>query len=270
MPSILDADYMVPHIYATGYGETFATGANAPIRASGIDINSNEKGEFVIKLKAGETMQDPSANLKELLAAFIAMELDIPVAAPVMVEVTAQFVETITDKAAMASAQKSLGFNYGSVYIDGYTTLLLTTVPDKLVPFAQELFAFDMLIQNIDRTKQKPNMLTNGEEIVAIDHEKAFSFIFALFTPVNIGEIPEHQKDWIRNHILYPLVKGKPYVANSFMDKCQKLDNDFWNRAWQLTPDDWKTEHFTTIKDRITSFIDNRKAFIKELQIIMS
>jgi len=127
-----------------------------------------------------------------------------------------------------------------------------------------------MLIQNADRTIEKPNMLTNGEEIVALDHEKAFGFIFVLFAPVNIWELPENQKVWIRKHILLPLIKGKSFDFDVYFDKCATLTNEFWNRAWELTPEDWKTNHFITIKEKINSFIEQRKEFIKELQIIMS
>lgn len=270
MPSILDKHFLIPHIYATGYIKTFDSGANAPILAGGIDMHSNKKGEFVIKLKAGETMKDPSANLKELLAAFIAMEIDIPVIQPVLMEVTQPFVETVTNALSKKQATKSLGLNFGSVYIDGYATITTAPLSDKLLPFAQRLFAFDMLIQNVDRTIEKPNMLTNGEEIIALDHEKAFSFIFVLFSSTNLWELSTDQRKWITQHVLLPYINGKKFDFDGFMDKCAILTPEFWNKAWQLTPEAWRTEDFNTIKERLSSFISHRKEFIKELKIIMS
>ena len=270
MPSIKEQTYQLPQIFALGYQETFSSGANAPILVSGIDIITNIKGDYVIKLKAGETMKDPSANLKELLAAFIAMELNIPVAMPVVVNVSNDFIETITNNTSKHQAQKSIGLNYGSVYLkDGYTTLLPHAVLEtNLIPYAHAIFCFDMLIQNIDRTKEKPNMLTNGKEIVAIDHEKGFSFIYTIFSPINIWEMNDNNKLWIRNHILQGLIKGKIYNFEEFVDNCTKLDDAFWDKALQLTPKNWITEHFDTIKERIKSFISYRNEFIKELKII--
>ena len=270
MTSIKEQAYSIPRIYATGYQKTFSSGANAPSLVSGMDMDTQIKGEFVVKLKAGETMNNPTANLKELLAAFIAMELNIPVAIPVLVEVTKDFIDTITDDFSKQQAQKSIGLNFGSVYLkDGYTTLLpQSELATNLIPYAHAIFCFDMLIQNIDRTKEKPNMLTTGKEIVAIDHEKGFSFIYTIFSPINIWEMSEGDKKWIQNHILQGLIKGKSYNFEEFVDNCTKLDDDFWNKALLLTPNDWKTDHFYTIKDRINSFISYRNEFIKELKII--
>src|SRR6185437_5976243 len=46
---------------------------------------------------------------------------------------------------------------------------------------AMDVYAFDALIQNIDRRRQNPNLATQGDEIVLFDHECAFSFLLAIF-----------------------------------------------------------------------------------------
>ncbi len=234
-------------------------------------MDSHKKSEYVVKLKVGETMDD-SANLRELMAAFIAMEMDIPVIEPAAVEISTEFVNTVDDITVKQRLQDSIGLNFGSTYIPDYPTISLASLPEKLIHFAQEIFAFDVLIQNLDRTKRKPNMLTNGEEIVALDHEKAFGFSFASFIPVpfNIWEMNNDQKKWIYSHILYPYIKGKKFDFNEFTKKMLKLNDPFWSKAYQLIPDTWKTQQYDTIKDRLISFINNRNQFIKELKISMS
>jgi hypothetical protein len=163
-----------------------------------MNVESHKKDEYVAKLKVGETMDD-SANLRELMAAFIAMEMDIPVIEPAVVEIRHEFVNTVHDPIVRKRLQDSIGLNFCSRYIPDYPTLTLAALPEKLIPFAQEIFAFDLLIQNLDRTKSKPNMLTNGEEIIALDHEKAFGFSFASIIPVpfNIWEMNNDQKKCI-------------------------------------------------------------------------
>lgn len=234
-------------------------------------MESHKKGEYVVKLKVGETMDD-SANLRELMAAFIAMEMDIPVIEPAAVEISPAFVKTVDDLAVKKRLQDSIGMNFGSRYIPGYPTIALASLPEKTLPFAQEIFAFDLLIQNLDRTKRKPNMLTDGEEIIMLDHEKAFGFTFAsvIPVPVNIWEMNNDQKKWITDHILYPYVKRKKFDFNGFTKKMLNLNDPFWSKAYELIPDTWKTEQFDTIKDRLISFINNRNQFIKELKINMS
>jgi len=43
-----------------------------------------------------------------------------------------------------------------------------------------EIFAFDLMVQNPDRRKGKPNLLRKGDELAIFDHEMAFSFLYAL------------------------------------------------------------------------------------------
>jgi hypothetical protein len=43
MPSITNKTFRLPHIYATGYLKTFNSGANAPILATGINMDTHKK-----------------------------------------------------------------------------------------------------------------------------------------------------------------------------------------------------------------------------------
>lgn len=270
MKKITDPDYQLPDVYAQRFSESFMASANKPLLISGIDRNTNEKGDYVVKLMRAQRMSE-EASMRELLASFIAMEMEISVVEPAIVEIDQGFLEVLKGNDAWAIAGKSLGYNYGSSYIKEHSTLVLQKgLNNKQLPFAQDVFAFDMFIQNTDRTNTKPNLLTNGEEITILDHEIAFGFIFASFLPYRIWEMKEEHKGWMRDHCLLPLIKGQSFDFEAFCEKFDNLTEAFWGRAFDLIPKGWRGEQFKEIKNKLTDISVNRDSFIPELQKVMS
>ncbi|TVR19684.1 MAG: hypothetical protein EA391_00240, partial [Balneolaceae bacterium] len=76
--SIKDPEYYLPAIHATQFFEEKQHGANKPLLIRGIEEQSGERRDVVVKLKGAERMSYPAANMKEVLALFIAIELSIP------------------------------------------------------------------------------------------------------------------------------------------------------------------------------------------------
>ena len=74
---ITDEGYILPTIEALSPHELFQTGANKPLLITGVDILGN-KGDYVVKFRGAERMSN-DAFLRELLAAFLAMQMEIPV-----------------------------------------------------------------------------------------------------------------------------------------------------------------------------------------------
>ena len=48
------------------------------------------------------------------------------------------------------------------------------------------------------------------------------------------------------------------------------LDENFWNTARQLIPEDWRSDQFELIKSYFTAISENKDAFILELKKLMS
>lgn len=113
-------------------------------------------------------------------------------------------------------------------------------------------------------------MLTNGEEIIMLDHEIAFSFVFNLFdfSPVNIWEMNDEQKGWLNHHVLIPFIKGKVFDYDLFAAKLEVLNADFWNRVGELMPNEWKTDQLGKIKDRLDKFILDRDKLFQEIKLL--
>lgn len=209
--------------------------------------------------------------MRELLACFISMEFNLPVIQPAIIEITPEFVDTLKGNDSWQPANKSLGYNFGSLNLTDHKTLIINQpLNNHQLIHAQNAFVFDIFIQNSDRTTNKPNILTNGNDLVILDHEIAFGFIFAPFLTSKIWEMREENKEWIRNHCLLPLIKGKDYNFDAFSEKMDYLNEAFWVKAAQLIPSEWLTEQFDLIKNTLINIIEEKEKFIVELKKIMS
>jgi hypothetical protein len=270
MTKITDPNFTLSIIEALSPHEIFATGANKPLLITGVDQNGS-KGNYVVKFKCAERMY-PEANMRELLALFIAAEMDILSVIPVLVNISAEFVDLLVGQNCWEIANKSIGLNFGSIYIQGYKTILtIEDFNERQLKYAQDLFAFDVFIQNSDRTIKKPNMMTDGNEIVIFDHELAFGFVLDIFQNKQPWIIRDADLEWIKQHCILPKIRGKEFDFQHFSEGLSTLTEDFWERAWFLIPEEWRSlPQFNNIKQYLTAICNNKEVFINHLQQLMS
>lgn len=273
MPSIISKSYQLPLVEPLRKNKRFSSGANTPLLITGVEKDTGKKDDYVVKLiKAGRMYG--AASMRELLAAFLAMEMGIPVTEPVIVNVSTEFVKLLSNDEDYAVAQQSIGYNYGSKYIDKYWTLAAhQPIPKALIPYALDVFAFDLFIQNSDRNNHKPNMITNGKEIVILDHEIAFGFVLDIPSVQNKTPwvLQERDKQWAVKHCLYNSLKGEIFDHGRLKNRLLGLDKAFWNRAWDLTPEAWRDKkEFDSIKLFLTQIVHNVDPFIVDLQRLLA
>lgn len=275
--SIKDPTYRLPVIEPLQKHKTFASSANKPILIRGIDIDTGEKNDYVVKLTRAERMSE-SAAMREVVAAFIAMDLELPVAMPAVIRLSNESVSILKDDPELHRiAEKSIGHNFGTLYVDNFQVLATHQhVPNTLLDSGMDIFAFDIFVQNTDRSHEppkKPNILTNGKELLIFDHELAFGFVFELSFNRNTEPwvIRESDKLSIEKHCLFRTVKGHIFDQQKLLLKLGRLDNEFWTRAWELLPDAWKDkEQFDTIKAYLDQIVNRKEDFIKNLQLLLS
>lgn len=270
---ITDPAYSLPIVEALTPLEQFENSANKPLLVSGIDTHTGNRSEYVIKLNGAERMGYTVPRCKELIAAFMAMELGIPVVEPAIVNLSAQFIDTTKGRNDInyATVSKSLGYNVGSKYIKGLNTLAgHQNLTPKQLELAHSIFAFDVLIQNADRTFEpggKPNMMTDGEKLVLLDHELAFSFIEQLSFVRNKTPWIFNESDilWIKRHILFKHIEHQTIDYAQFSESLCNFDAQFWEQVDKLVPQEWKSEEMETIKSHVDSIIENRGLFAQSL-----
>lgn len=281
MSKITDQDYYLPHIVAKGKSQNFNSGTTKPMLIFGKCNETGEEDFYVAKFIKSERMSIES-SCRELVAALIAKELDLNTVEPVIIDIDKFFVETLQDsndnsnynKGDYLIASESIGSNFGSLYIKGCSTYIKNqNLNDILLAQAENIFAFDIFISNVDRRIDKPNLLINGNKIIVLDHELSFSFVNTI-GPRNKTPWIFSQNDlsWIRNHCLYNNLRGGNIKFNNFIYKINNINTNFWNILNVLIPKDWKEnsmKQIEEIKATLDSIIQHKFIFLEELKRVI-
>ncbi|QTE36102.1 hypothetical protein J3L18_23660 [Mucilaginibacter gossypii] len=264
-------DYFLPLVHAVEPGELFDSGTTLPQLIVGICEQNQIKGDYVIKFIRSQRMS-PNASARELIAALIARELDFNVPEPVIIHISDEFVKLMHGNDNFRVAQNSLGFNFGSEYQRGYLPVMKDQViTERLEANLVDLYAFDLCISNVDRRVDKPNFLTNGDDILIFDHELAFSYTLEL--PFMRNQEPwlirESDMQWVSQNFCFNRLKGKQFDFSRFQNKLSLIDNTFWNKIETIIPAEWLSNQVTDIKAYLNSLIANADLFSNELNRIL-
>lgn len=257
----------VPHLVAVTYHRRMGSGRTKPALFGCEDQDGNAFGDFVVKLKGG--LETGVTGLSyELIASLVADELGIAAPAPALVEIDPAIARAIleVDPAASEVLRKSGGTNFGTqLLVGGFRTWATDQpVPIGLRRTATDVFAFDALIQNPDRRFDNPNLLWRDEEILVIDHDSAFSFLYALgdqSSPWNLEEAL-----FLEQHVFYRALKGKPTDLERFTGALEAISDDKIERIARAVPTEWRNDKLSSIMNHLTLLRDHAKEFIEQVK----
>lgn len=276
MSRITDAGYYLPHIFASSPLDEASSGTTAPVRIRGIDERTgDESAEYFVKPKAAPRMS-AKASMFELLAAFIAKQLNLNVAEPVLVNISEDFANLCRGKPYYNKIAASPGINFGTINFGGgfYTWLPEASLSLHLEEEALKIFVFDMLIQNADRGHQKANVNTNGKALKIFDHELAFSYTDLIGgSGKNEWELDENgsEKDLIFKHLFYRYLKGNNNLPiDSIVGSMKVLNAKFWKKAEELIPHEWMDQSFQKIRQHTQAIMNNLNNFKIEIRRVLS
>ena len=206
---------------------------------------------------------------RELLGCFAAWQVGLHAVNPVQIDVSSQFLGLMRGREEYSLISRSLGRNFGSQYQGGLREFIngqpLTSAE---LEQAQLIFAFDVLINNVDRNALKQNMLTNGQHIMLLDHELAFSFTKVLpflrsQQPWLLEEVDV--REWIQRHYFFPQLRGRRFDFTTLAPQLLRLDADFWQAARRHTPGAWQTTQVADIEAYISQVLAHVSDFTQEL-----
>jgi hypothetical protein len=270
--SITDSNFTIPIIFAEAFMHPFIASANKPFDILGIDKDTLQKAEYVVKLKSSERMNIPEAALRETLASLIAYELEIPTPLPAIIEISYPFVQTRLGFDDYQRFNQSIGVNYGNKFLGDNVIQFMPAIRESYEGKKKELqqvFIFDLFIENCDRRYDKPNLLVTDRMIYVIDHELAFGFVSS-FLPNPKPWLFDHAIRYIiENHCLYANLKGKNFLANDFFQNFSKLNDTFWTTAYDLLPNEWKLNDFFKIRDYLCLKIEHINEFKNEIMEVL-
>lgn len=262
---------MVSTIRAITFVKTLRHGRTRPSLML-CENDDGERIEAVVKLYSGKE-STRKALICELMAALLARDLDLTVPEPFIVEIEQDFYRGIPEPELAGRFRSSPGANFGSRYLGaGYTTWPQErSIPDSIVQDAAEIIAFDLMIQNPDRRKDRPNLLRKGDELVIFDHEMAFSFLYALVP----DEYPWDGKGmkFARDHVFYGGLKGRSISWVRMQGALEAVDDSRLVMYGETLPDDWRNNS-DDASARIQEYLkrardNNSKLFQKIMEVLI-
>lgn len=163
--------------------------------------------ELVVKFSAG-CERGVGALVAEAISAMLAADLDLPVPEPFLVKLEPDFIRGIPDSDIAQLAAKSKSVAFGSEKLAPAFSVVPPgkSLQKEMLTQAAEIFAFDGMIQNVDRRPENPNCLSDGRKLVIYDHELAYSMRYLL------NWIPPWEKEGLQSlktHLFYNHLKGR-------------------------------------------------------------
>ncbi|MDR6941692.1 HipA family kinase [Mucilaginibacter pocheonensis] len=264
-------EYFLPTVHALEPGKVLSSGTTEPQLIRGVCVQTGKKSDYVVKYIRAQRMS-PEASGRELIAALIARELDFNVPEPVIINISDEFVELMRGKDNFQVASNSLGFNFGNEYKTGYYPVLKDQpLNESMILKLANLYALDIFISNADRRMEKPNFLTNGDDILVFDHELAFGFALELSFLRNREPwlIRDTDRVWINDNFCYNRMRGNQFDFSTFTNKFSSINDLFWNKLETILPAEWLNEQFFTIKTYLNTLIGEADLFSTELNRIL-
>jgi hypothetical protein len=254
----------IPQLEAVTYHRTTTTGRTSPCVFTCEDADGKPAGDFVVKLKGGlDTVELGLAS--ELVSSRLAQLLGVSAPRPVIVSLSEELAQTIQDPKARAVALKSIGLNFATEAVEGFSTWARGhSVKASQFAAAADLFAFDVLLCNPDRRVTNPNLLIRGDDVLAIDHEAAFSFLvdFGLRNQKDLGVYCSADKlGFLRDHVFYSELRKKEIDFSRLDGAAKAIGKEELRQLADDVPGDWRVDRLQLILDYLKSVFSRNTSF---------
>lgn len=261
---------MLPRLTVSRFGRLIATGRTKPC----IVYCENEEGEemeFVIKLTAGGD-SGVRGLVSEIFASQLANQLGLRVPESCLLEITPEFADTVPRVEMAEIMRKSVGWNFGTKKLPPAYSVVAPArpLPIHFRSTAAEIFAFDAMIQNPDRRVINPNCLTNGAELVILDHELGFSFLAGVLfweRPWEGGNL-----SFLRQHLFFEPLRQTLVGFDRLAGAIEALEKSEIRRYADSVPAEWDggkdaadriLDYIVPLKQNILSTFEAIKAILR-------
>jgi hypothetical protein len=159
---------MLPVLKAFAFREyALAGGSSQPCIVSAIDENDNIDN-YVVKIYQAQNLHH---TCKEVYAAFLAQHFDLKMPDPVLMEIDRSMICDLKMQPKYQAWKVTEGVFFASKYVENANSFTDALPLKNYEEQMGNIFAFDVLIMNVDRQVGKPNVLVKNQDIYVIDHE---------------------------------------------------------------------------------------------------
>lgn len=139
-----------------------------------------------------------------------------------------------------------------------------------MIDMAARVFAFDLFIDNHDRSETNANCLVRGNQIRIIDHELAWTpLLFAPKHPWLLGAFQSYTQPG--NHIFRRELSAEMIDRASIKAAWCSLHDDDIEAYGAAVPDEWRDQEFISgILSKIRDVRDNIDGCLDEFERILT
>lgn len=196
---------------------------------------------FVVKAVGLPEVTEASL-FREVFGNMLAREFGISTPTPALVNLSPQFVAAANLYLTNYRIHIRPGLAAGCEYFSqGFSSVVpgafLTTEEANQ---ATLLYAFDLLIQNPDRTTRKPNCALRAGQLMAFDFELAFSFLLLIGNLTPPWQVAAHSMGL--QHLFYQALKDKTLDWQPFIVALRKLTKRRLQKLSAELPPAWQAQ----------------------------
>jgi len=132
----------------------------------------------------------------------------------------------------------------------GYSNVIPESLTEEELSQAADIYAFDLLVQNPDRTKYKPNCTVRSGHLKPFDFENAFSFVYLIGKHDEPWEVSKH--GIAPKHLFHSELKRRRREVSfrPFIRNLRRIDEGRLDRLIEGFPDNW-LQHESQIRSHL-------------------
>lgn len=252
-------------------------GSTQPCLLLATAYNGKPVGSYVVKIFKQRNLEQINGTAKEVYANVLAQHFDLAVPSAALIEVEYWLINALKKLPEYANWDITEGVYFGTKYIKGGIDYS-ETLPYAINIWEKEnIFAYDALIRNVDRTTRKTNLFLTHDTIYLIDHELTLYI-------TNTFETYLQQKDWgflITNpkgghHLFFndlcDFNKKEAITFDQFGDNLRTLKPETLLRkeAEQLEEYGISTADYHSIEKYLKAAVQNVPLFLENLKTLLA
>lgn len=186
---------------------------------------------------------------RELYGALLGQAFGMNIPAVAIINIPPDFYTSARDQTMANRLHNSVGYNFGSRLVEQALMLPTTPVPSSHIQAAADVFAFDMIIRNLDRRPDRPNMFQTTTGYTLFDHEDAFPYAHPQMW---LGGLPEpwDLTETAHGHFFYKPLKGSDAVQfEDFAAKLAVASDEVLATIESQLPSEWQSDEIPNIRN---------------------
>jgi hypothetical protein len=253
---------MLTRRIATQFIRNMTSGRTAPLLCGCATQDGRHDGEFVVKFLSAK------GALFEVVASRLATHFGILVPEPAIIQVEQDFADVVNERLRQQTPPRRIGagLNFGSRVINPMATWFVgRVIPEAMFRDATNIFAFDALIQNLDRRVENPNLFTQGDSIYVYDHEEtSFSFLVALSPSAEPWNL--EREAYLERHVFYSRLRAKELDLRGFEQGLKALSREVLTAIREELPPEWVHEDLKHIEGHLMEVQKNAEKFVEQIR----